>query len=173
MVRASSAAFVGDDVICLDANRSVVFQCGSFGRTKQPYRAFVAAKFPQNVKFVAANLLHQVVVTKESNVGVIFCCVFVSFNVFFFLQLFVAEASFNPMPEMKGVPFDLGKVVDVKVSRCSAFFLLETGEVHELFLSPNRSDTQRYGPKKSGERHKENEGVILKTTGKKCGLQSL
>lgn len=69
VVRASSAAFVGDDVITLDTNRGLVYQCGSFGRSKKPYRAFVNPRYPAGVKLVAANLLHQLAVTGNGKVS--------------------------------------------------------------------------------------------------------
>ncbi len=121
MVRVGSAAFVGDDVMALDAGRSCVVEFGTFGRSKKPYRARPSPNCPENVRLFAANLLSKLCISSTDvlYVGAEQKCV-------------------------QDVPFRLDLVTNVCVSRCSAYFLLKTGQCYEYMLAANRSDPKRF-----------------------------
>jgi hypothetical protein len=131
-IRARSALFVGDKGMIL-TSAGELFEFGSFGRKRNPFPARPASGGFENsgvapIKFFGANILNQVAISEAGQV-------FVGSPGSQALKI-VSTTAAKDMPPVQSL-------VQLELTRCSAFFLFADGSVWELKLTENRANPVR------------------------------
>lgn len=133
---ATSAMFVGDRALCLQAVTGRVFEFGSFGRKRNIMRARISPQFERAtpVRLLRASLAHRFAIDAEGKLW------YAMGEQDKYAELVPVEAEFaRKENKLTSIPVSqtmFKDVIDIRLSRGSACFLTDKGKVLERVIDP-------------------------------------